>query len=245
MPPSAPINLFYSYCHKDEALRKKLEASLSLLRRQDVIREWHDRRIEPGTEWSGQIDHYLDAADVILLLVSTDFLASDFCYGVEMKQALERHDAGTVRVIPVILRPCDWRSAPFGKLQSLPKDGKPVTAWKSRDEAFTDVAHGIRRVVQGLTSRPPNPSTAVQHTPVGTPPHGEWPPALMDRYSLVNTLEQLTPADFQALVTRISGAASQVSRHGTIAEHTAELVRWAESPRGCGLAAVAEALAGF
>ena len=167
--PAAPVSLFYSYSHKDEALRDELETHLSLLRRQGVVRGWHDRRIAAGTEWAGQIDQHLDTADIILLLVSADFLASDYCYDKEMTRALERHEAGTARVIPVILRPCDWHSAPFGKLQALPKDGKPVTTWKNRDEAFTDIARGIREAAASLTAGALDQSAAAPPTEVVTP----------------------------------------------------------------------------
>src|SRR5262249_20734840 len=117
--PATPTSLFYSYSHKDEALRKKLETHLSLLRDQGVIRDWHDRRIEAGTECDGIINENLDRAGMILLLVSADFLASRYCRDVEVARAMERHEAGTARVIPIILRPVDWHSAPFGKLQAL------------------------------------------------------------------------------------------------------------------------------
>ena len=99
-----PIEVFISYSHKDEALREKLGTHLSLLKRQGVIDEWHDRRIGAGQEWAGAIDEHLNSAAVILLLVSADFVASDYCYDLEMTRALERHDAGDARVIPVILR---------------------------------------------------------------------------------------------------------------------------------------------
>jgi internalin A len=150
--PMSTIELFYSYSHKDEELRDELENHLALLKRRDVIRGWHDRRITAGKEWADQIDGRLKSADVILLLVSADFLASDYCYDVEMQRAMERHAAGEAVVIPVILREVDWHSALFGKLQALPKDGKPVTSWSNRDEAFTDIARGIRRAVEQLTN---------------------------------------------------------------------------------------------
>lgn len=141
------VKLFYSYAHEDEELRKSLENHLSGLRRSGVIAEWHDRRIVAGSEWKGQIDKSLGEADVILLLISSDFLASDYCYDVEMRRALERHEAGEAVVIPVVLRPVDWSRAPFGKLQALPTDALPVTSWENIDEAFTDVAKGIRAAV--------------------------------------------------------------------------------------------------
>lgn len=147
-PGSAdPKRLFYSYSHKDEAYREQLEEHLALLRRNGVIEEWHDRRIEAGTEWEGEIDDNLERADVILLLISSSFIASNYCFEKEMTRAMQRHDAGEARVIPVILRACDWHDAPFGKLQALPKDGKPVNSWPDSDEAFTNIAQGIRQVV--------------------------------------------------------------------------------------------------
>lgn len=138
------IKIFISYSHKDAKLLGALLEQMSLLKRQGIVDAWHDRRIAAGSEWAGEIDLELEAAEIVLLLVSSSFLASDYSYDVEMKRALERHDAGKARVIPIILRPCDWRSAPFGKLKALPRDGKPVTTWKPRDEAFVDIVEGIR-----------------------------------------------------------------------------------------------------
>ncbi len=152
--PARPIGLFYSYSHKDEALRDELEEALALLKRQGLIAGWHDRRIGAGDEWQGAIDKNLNEAQVVLLLVSSSFLASDYCWDVETKRAVERHDRGEARVIPVILRPCDWHDAPFAKLQGLPRDAKAVTSWANKDEAWTDVAKGIRRAVEAMTANP-------------------------------------------------------------------------------------------
>ena len=104
----APLLLFYSYAHEDELLREQLEKHLSLLKRQGFISGWHDREILPGATWAQEIDVHLESASIVLLLVSPDFLASDYCYEVEMQRALERHRCGETRVIPIILRPCDW-----------------------------------------------------------------------------------------------------------------------------------------
>jgi hypothetical protein len=152
--PTPAIEVFFSYSHRDEALRDELATHLRLLERQGIIAGWHDRRIAPGGEWAGAIDARLQSARIILLLVSADFLASDYCYDVEVQQAMGRHDAGEARVIPVILRPVDWHSAPFGRLQALPKDGRPVTSWPTHDDAFLDVARGIRAVAEELARRP-------------------------------------------------------------------------------------------
>jgi len=149
--PLGPVEVFYSYAHKDEPLLDELLKHLGILKRLGVIRDWHDRKITPGAEWKGQIDEHLDAAGVILLLVSVDFVASDYCWDVELKRALQRHDHGEARVIPVILRHVDnWHAAPFGKLQAVPTNGRPVIDWPTRDEAFEDVARHVRRAVEEL-----------------------------------------------------------------------------------------------
>ena len=146
------IEVFYSYSHKDEELREQLENHLSILKRRGIIKDWHDRRIGAGKEWEGEIDEHLNTASIILLLISSDFMASDYCYDVEMSRAMERHEAKEARVIPIILRHVIWEEAPFGKLQALPRDGKPVTRWEDRDEAFTNIAEGISKAVEELIS---------------------------------------------------------------------------------------------
>ena len=144
------VELFFSYSHRDEKLRDELEKYLSQLKRQGLIKGWHDRQITASSEWAGEIDAHLDTADVILLLISADFLASDYCYDVEMTRAMQRHAEGKARVVPIILRECDWQASPFAKLQALPKDAKPITAWPNRAQAFTDVSKGLRKLVESL-----------------------------------------------------------------------------------------------
>lgn len=136
--------VFFSYSHKDEELRDELETHLSMLKRDGSITSWHDRRILPGADFAQQIDENLESADVVLLLVSSYFLASDYCVEVEMRRALERHEQGECRIIPVILRPCDWHSAPFGHLLALPKDGKPITHYPDLHQGFAEVVGAIR-----------------------------------------------------------------------------------------------------
>jgi hypothetical protein len=138
------VSVFLSYSHCDEDLRKELETHLALLRRQGIIDVWHDRRIGPGDELHGEISSHLETADIILLLISANFLASDYCHDVEMKRALDRHENGA-RVIPVILRPCDWHSASFGGLNAVPKDGKPVVKHATLDDGFLEVAQAVRQ----------------------------------------------------------------------------------------------------
>src|SRR6266568_2996804 len=146
--PSRIINLFYCYAREDKSIRDELERHLTNLKRQYPIETWHDREISPGIKWEREIDSRLNTAHIILLLVSPDFMAPQYCYGVEMKRALERQEAGTARVVPIIVRPVDWEDAPFSTLQVLPKDTLPVTSWPDRDLAYVDVASGIRKVVR-------------------------------------------------------------------------------------------------
>jgi len=149
---TSPVDLFYSYSHKDEQLRDELDEHLALLKRRGVLRTWHDRKIEAGQDWAAGIDANLEAADIILLLISPSFLNSNYCYDIEMKRGMERHEAGLARLIPVIIRSVDLEGAPFASMQALPKDAKPVTSWTNRDEAWTDVAKGIRKVADELGS---------------------------------------------------------------------------------------------
>jgi internalin A len=148
-----PVSIVFSYSHKDEALRDQLAAHLKILERNQVISSWHDRKILSGDEWKDEIDTNFQRADLILLLASADFIASDYCFEIEMKGALERHKKKEASVIPVIIRPCRWQSAPFGKLQALPKDGKPVTSWSSQDEAWLSVEEGIEKAAEEIRKR--------------------------------------------------------------------------------------------
>jgi TIR domain len=160
--------LFFSYSHKDENLRDRLETHLAALKREGTIETWHDRRILAGDELADVIDDNINDADVVLLLVSPDFIASDYCYQIEMQRAMERHAAGEARVIPVVLKPCDWRSTPFGKLLVAPKDGRPVVSWPDQDEAFLDVVNKIRQSIPktgGSTAAVSKPTERVSAVP--------------------------------------------------------------------------------
>lgn len=150
---SGPIEVFISYSHKDEDLKDELYIHLANLTRQNKIKPWQDRAIEAGTEWDTEIKARLESADVILLLITPRFIASEYCFDKEMQRAMERHAAGTARVIPIIMKPCDWQDTPFSKLQVLPKDAKPVTSWRDQDEALLNVVQGIRKAVDSLAKK--------------------------------------------------------------------------------------------
>jgi O-acetyl-ADP-ribose deacetylase (regulator of RNase III) len=148
--PSRAVSVFVSYSHVDDQLRKELGKHLSVLERQGIITSWYDRMIGAGTEWEGMIDFHLNDARVILLLISADFIASQYCYDVELKRALARHDERQALVIPIILRAVSLKGTPFAKLQALPKDAKPVVTWADRDSAFVDITDGLRNAIQDL-----------------------------------------------------------------------------------------------
>ncbi|WP_437553965.1 TIR domain-containing protein [Sorangium sp. So ce367] len=151
-PTNHPIRLFFSYSPMDEALRGELEAHLALLKREGLLQSWHGGHVTAGDAWADEIDRNLEEAEVVILLVSANFLASDCCFN-QMRRALERHDAGEACVIPVLLRPTDRHSALFARLQPLPRDARPVTSWQDRNEAWIDVVKGVRRAVETLRGR--------------------------------------------------------------------------------------------
>ncbi len=165
--PAKVIEVFISYAQEDERLMRKLEKHLTTLKHQGYITFWNNLRITAGKEWNNEINRHLSTAHVILLLISSDFMASDYCTSVEVKKALLRHDAGECRVIPIILRPVYWRIAPVSKLQSLPADGKPITEWHNKDKAFANIAEEIQKVIKEFSTDPliePSEASAVKDT---------------------------------------------------------------------------------
>ena len=153
------FNAFISYSHKDKAFCQELKKHLSNLQHQHILSPWYDEDISPGTEWEPQIMAHLNSAHIILLLISADFMASDFCYTIEMQHAIARHNANQARVIPIILRPTDWKGAPFAKLKILPTDGKAVTRWPTHDDAYENIMQGIHEAIADLQKKgiSPNP----------------------------------------------------------------------------------------
>ena len=148
-----PVEIFFSYSHRDEKLRQRLDIYLAGLRQQNVISDWSDRKILAGDEWAEEIDARLNSAQIILLLISPDFIASRYCYNIEMERAMERHEKGEARVVPVILSACDWQDLPFAKLQALPSGGSPITSSRNRNEAFNNVALGVKRLIEYMKSK--------------------------------------------------------------------------------------------
>jgi hypothetical protein len=165
----AGLKVFLSYAHADEKLRARLNSHLATLKQTLGVEVWDDREIRAGQEWYEAIVNTLNAAHVIILLVSADFLSSEFCQSVELKRALERHDAGEALVIPVMLRPCDTTGTALAKLQMLPKDAKPITTWPNRDGAFLDVVERLRTALMEFRPAPAAPPTRRPKKPAATP----------------------------------------------------------------------------
>jgi hypothetical protein len=159
--PPVPIEVFYSCSDSptDAPLREQLEHHLSALQREGLIATWHRRQIVAGSIRQEEVQRHLNTATLILLLVSSDFLASDYCYGTEMHRALQRHAAREAQVIPILLRSCMWQSAPFAGLEVLPGGARPITTWRDRDAAWTDVVMGIR---QALYKQPGGENTPTE-----------------------------------------------------------------------------------
>ncbi|MEM6338427.1 MAG: toll/interleukin-1 receptor domain-containing protein, partial [Pseudomonadota bacterium] len=142
------LQLFIAYAREDEDIRKKLETHLKGLERRKLISSWHDGKIIAGQEWNKRIKDKLQQADIVLFLVSASFIASDYCYEIEMNAALTRHAEGKTKVIPIITKPCHWNDEPFAKLQVLPNEGKAITTWTNYDMPLSRVATEISKIAK-------------------------------------------------------------------------------------------------
>ncbi|HEU5373869.1 MAG TPA: caspase family protein, partial [Ktedonobacteraceae bacterium] len=164
------IEIVVSYARKDAKLLAlvltALEGSLKPLKDKGLVSLWHDRDLIPGTVAAHEIQRRLHAANIHLLLVSADFLTSSFCYSDEMEHLMERHRAGEVQLIPILLRQCHWQEAPFGELSPLPENGKPLNSWENKDEALFNITEGVRKVVNTLLL--PSPQSGPAHEEVKT-----------------------------------------------------------------------------
>ena len=143
----APAKVFLSYAHEDEQVLGELRRHLSMLKREGIIAELVDQEIPPGDDLDEGILGGIDSCDLFLPLVSSSFLASDYCYETEMTRAFARQDAREIRIVPIVIEPCDWMESPLQNLKALPKDGRPVSEWPDRNAAFLDVVEGLRRLL--------------------------------------------------------------------------------------------------
>ncbi len=192
-----PVKVFISYAHKDEELLVGLRTHLQSLQRLQLIEPWHDRLIEPGSEWATIIEESLRSSDLVLLLVSPDYIASRYCYDIEMPQALDMHNKGQAIVIPVILRPCSWEKLPFSKLQVLPEKAQPVTEWENQDKAWSSVVQGIEAIVEKRRAEPRTSSTAMEARFWHVPPSNPFFTAREDMFDRLESL--LVPGEATAI----------------------------------------------
>jgi hypothetical protein len=166
-------SIFISYAPEDEELRKKLVTHLSSLNRQGLANVWHDHKIAPGFQKQAEIDLHLNAAQIILLLVSADFIASDYCYSTEMQQALKRHNSQDACVIPIILRPVYWQGTPIDHLLMLPRDANPVTTYSDQDQAMLEIVMGVAKVARekfrhDIDTSPPSHNAPIKVVPLAS-----------------------------------------------------------------------------
>ncbi len=147
---SSKVYIFTSYAHEDEPLKNEMDKYLKVLKRSGKIDTWNDRALIAGQEWDKTIMDELKKANIILLLISVDFNASDFIWEKELSEAMRRHEEGSAFVVPIILRSCKWTDMPYAKLQALPTNATPITEYPNKDQAFTEVATGIERLVDHI-----------------------------------------------------------------------------------------------
>lgn len=148
--------IFLSYAHADEDLKNELDKQLMPLKRSGKIETWNDRELIASQEWNEEILSELNKADIIMLLISSDFIASQYIWEKELTTAMNRHNEGTAKVVPVILKNCLWQEMPFAKLQALPRNAKPVTSYENRDDAFTEIAFAIKKLVEYMIDKSQN-----------------------------------------------------------------------------------------
>ena len=149
---SGTLKLFFSYAHEDLDIVANLRKHLTPLCHEQIVEFWYDRDLVAGENWDDEIASRLEHADIAVVLVSSDFVASEYAYGKELRRALELHDRGRLRLVPVIARNCRWQNLPIGRLQALPESGRPITTWTDRDDAYVSVALGIEEVARQLLS---------------------------------------------------------------------------------------------
>jgi hypothetical protein len=186
------MKAFISYSHRDESLLERFHTHLSMLRREGRITSWYDRQIAAGATIDREIDKQLESCQIFIALVSPDFLNSGYCYDREMARAIERHEAGQIVVIPVILEPCDWLTSPLKQFKAIPKDGKPISEWTNKNTAWLDVVTELRRLVESMqaegTGHLPEPEVRSSN---------RSEPATRSKYRVKKTFDQVDREDFR------------------------------------------------
>ena len=232
--------LFISYSHADAALLQTLKTHLKPLERAGVVAPWFDGYLLPGDDIDVRVRSALEKAELIALLVSPDFLASDYCYEIEMETAVARHERGEARVIPIIARECQWQSAPFGRLVAVPTDGKPImsTQWPDKDAAWTIVAKGIEAAAKSNAAPASSASSA---TPSRTAPQSSKPmPVVSPKKATDKDRDEFKQSAFDHIARRfedslaaLSGDLSGSLRRIDANRFTATIYRSGSKVAGC------------
>jgi hypothetical protein len=179
------ISVFISYAHRDEKLKERFLVHLGALKRKRLVGVWHDRMLRPGEHLDRTIESELARADLVILLVSPDFINSDYCTEKEMQRAFARAKDGRGNVAAVILKQCAWRDIPIdneggrlGDFLVTPRDGKPVAQWPGgQDEALASVVEDIKRLITDKSAS----GTVVRPADPGMPAGSATPPSIMTR----------------------------------------------------------------
>lgn len=145
------IKVFLSYSHKDIKYKQELDKHLTPLKTSERIETWNDEELKVGSEFNQEIKERLESYDIIVLLISSDFLSSDYCRDIEMENAIKRAKAQQCHIVPVIVRPCMWKETPIKEFLALPKEGKPINKYKEKDDAYLEVASGIKKIVEDIS----------------------------------------------------------------------------------------------
>jgi hypothetical protein len=186
------MRAFISYAHADEEMLKKLDAHMAMLRRDGTLSDWYDREINAGGDIDSTIAQELHRANLFLALISPDFLNSQYCYEKEMATAIDRHEAGEITIVPIILEPCDWVSSPLARFKALPRDGKPISEWTNQNTAFLDVVRELRRLISA-------PSALGSKEPDNTTPSAsERAGGAQSKYRVKRSFDQIDRDDFRA-----------------------------------------------
>lgn len=144
------VKVFLSYAHADEKYKEELDKHFAALKRSEKVETWNDRKLQAGCRLDEDIKRHLNEDHIIILLISSDFIASDYCYNIEMKRAIERNERGECMVIPIIIRPCLWMETPLKNILALPKDGKPVSKYTDSDEAYLEIVSAVNDLLHNF-----------------------------------------------------------------------------------------------
>ncbi len=194
---ASPVKVFISYAHKDEEYKNKLVTHLIPLEREGLIDSWNDRELKVGDNWDIQIKRSLEEAQIVLLLVSPDFISSDYIHRVEIQGALERHQEGKATISPIIIRTIDWDSFSLGRFQALPTGGKPISTWVDQDAAWVDVTKGLRILIRGLNK---------EDVPTHSIPNMETSQSSATQANTNTTVDQLQSSDLEQALEHVSNA---------------------------------------